>query len=258
MDKKLLKICNLESEVEEQKILNGINLEVNKGELHVIMGPNGAGKSTLANVLMGHPEHKIISGDIEFEGENINELAVDKRAKKGIFLSFQYPQEIPGVTVENFLRTAKTAVSGEQQSIFDFKFLLEEKMNLLDIDQSYADRYLNKGFSGGEKKKNEILQMAVLEPKLAILDETDSGLDVDATKTVAEGIKKLASDDNAMIIITHHNQILDYLQPDYVHVLVDGRIAKSGDMKLARIIEEEGYAEYKEEILDESNFKTNC
>jgi Fe-S cluster assembly ATP-binding protein len=160
--------------------------------------------------------------------------------------------------VENFLRTAKTAVSGEQQSIFDFKFLLEEKMNLLDIDQSYADRYLNKGFSGGEKKKNEILQMAVLEPKLAILDETDSGLDVDATKTVAEGIKKLASEDNAMIIITHHNQILDYLQPDYVHVLVDGRIAKSGDMELARAIEKEGYAEYKDEILDESNSKTNC
>ena len=258
MDKKLLKVCNLESKVEEEKILNGINLEVNKGEIHVIMGPNGAGKSTLANVLMGHPEHKIINGEIEFEGEKINELEVDKRAKKGIFLSFQYPQEIPGVTVENFLRTAKTAVSGEQQSIFDFKFLLEEKMNLLDIDQSYADRYLNKGFSGGEKKKNEILQMAVLEPKLAILDETDSGLDVDATKTVAEGIKKLASEDNAMIIITHHNQILDYLQPDYVHVLVDGRIAKSGDMELARAIEKEGYAEYKDEILDESNSKTNC
>lgn len=258
MDKKLLKICNLESKVEEEKILNGINLEVDKGELHVIMGPNGAGKSTLANVLMGHPEHQITNGEIEFEGESINELAVDKRAKKGIFLSFQYPQEIPGVTVENFLRTAKTAVSGEQQSIFDFKFLLEEKMNLLDIDQSYADRYLNKGFSGGEKKKNEILQMAVLEPKLAVLDETDSGLDVDATKTVAEGIKKLASEDNAMIIITHHNQILDYLQPDYVHVLVDGRIAKSGDMDLAKKIEEEGYAEYKEEILDESSTKTNC
>jgi Fe-S cluster assembly ATP-binding protein len=258
MNKKLLKICNLESKVEEEKILNGINLEVGKGELHVIMGPNGAGKSTLANVLMGHPEHKITAGDIEFEGENINELAVDKRAKKGIFLSFQYPQEIPGVTVENFLRTAKTAVSGEQQSIFDFKFLLEEKMELLDIDQSYADRYLNKGFSGGEKKKNEILQMAVLEPKLAILDETDSGLDVDATKTVAEGIKKLASEDNAMIIITHHNQILDYLKPDYVHVLVDGRIAKSGDMELAKKIEAEGYAEYKEEILDESNSKSSC
>jgi len=258
MDNKLLKITNLESKVEEEKILTGINLEVNKGELHVIMGPNGAGKSTLANVLMGHPEHKITGGNIEFEGENINELAVDKRAKKGIFLSFQYPQEIPGVTVENFLRTAKTAVSGEQQSIFDFKFLLEEKMNLLDIEQSYADRYLNKGFSGGEKKKNEILQMAVLEPKLAILDETDSGLDVDATKTVAEGIKKLASEDNAMIIITHHNQILDYLKPDYVHVLVDGRIAKSGDMELAKKIEAEGYAEYKKEILDESNSKSSC
>ncbi|TDO73005.1 Fe-S cluster assembly ATP-binding protein [Halanaerobium saccharolyticum] len=258
MDKKLLKICNLESKVEEEKILNGINLEVNKGELHIIMGPNGAGKSTLANVLMGHPEHKITNGDIEFEGENINQLAVDKRAKKGIFLSFQYPQEIPGVTVENFLRTAKTAVSGEQQSIFDFKFLLEEKMNLLNIDQSYADRYLNKGFSGGEKKKNEILQMAVLEPKLAILDETDSGLDVDATKTVAEGIKKVASEDNAMIIITHHNKILDYLKPDYVHVLVDGRIAKSGNMELAEEIEREGFAKYKKEVLDESNSKSNC
>lgn len=258
MDKKLLKISKLKSKVESENILNGINLEINKGELHVIMGPNGAGKSTLANILMGHPDHKIIDGDIEFEGENINELAVDKRAKKGIFLSFQYPQEIPGVTVENFLRTAKTAVSGEQQSIFDFKFLLEEKMNLLEIDESYAERYLNKGFSGGEKKKNEILQMAVLEPKLAILDETDSGLDVDATKTVAQGIKKLASEDNSMIIITHHNQILDYLEPDYVHVLVDGKIAKTGDMSLAKEIEEEGYGEYKEEIRDESNSKTNC
>ncbi len=258
MDKKLLKISNLKSKVEDESILNGIDLEVNKGELHVIMGPNGAGKSTLANVLMGHPEHKVIDGKIEFEGEIINELAVDKRAKMGIFLSFQYPQEIPGVTVENFLRTAKTAVSGEQQSIFDFKFLLEEKMNLLNIDQSYAERYLNKGFSGGEKKKNEILQMAVLEPKLAILDETDSGLDVDATKTVAMGIKKLASEDNAMIIITHHNQILDYLKPDYVHVLVDGRIAKSGDMSLAKEIEAEGYAGYKEKDLDECNSKSNC
>lgn len=258
MEKKLLNVCNLKSKVEEEKILKGINLEVNKGEIHVIMGPNGAGKSTLANVLMGHPEHKITEGEIQFEGENINDLEVDKRAKKGIFLSFQYPQEIPGVTVENFLRTAKTSVSGEQQSIFDFKFLLEEKMKLLNIDQSYADRYLNKGFSGGEKKKNEILQMAVLEPKLAILDETDSGLDVDATKTVAEGIKKLASDDNAMIIITHHNKILDYLKPDYVHVLVDGQIAKSGDMDLAEKIEKEGYKEYKEKITDKNNSKSSC
>src|SRR6056297_1555292 len=258
MDKKLLKINNLASKIEKEEILKGIDLEMNKGEIHVLMGPNGAGKSTLANVLMGHPEHEITDGEVNFEGEKINDLAVDKRAKKGIFLSFQYPQEIPGVTVENFLRTAKSAVTGENQSIFEFKFLLEEKMELRDIDQEYADRYLNKGFSGGEKKKNEILQMAVLEPKLAILDETDSGLDVDATKTVAEGIKKLASEDNAMIIITHHNQILDYLKPDYVHVLVDGRIAKSGDMSLAKEIEDEGYAEYKEEALNESNSKSNC
>ena len=258
MNKKLLKVCNLKSKVEAENILHGINLEVESGEIHVIMGPNGSGKSTLANVLMGHPEHEITEGKVEFEGENINDLAVDKRAKKGIFLSFQYPQEIPGVTVENFLRTAKTAVSGENQSIFDFKFLLEDKMKLLDIDQSYADRYLNKGFSGGEKKKNEILQMAVLEPKLAILDETDSGLDVDATKTVAEGIKKLASDDNSMIIITHHNQILDYLKPDYVHVLVEGKIVKTGDMDLAREIEKEGYAAYKPEKVENYKSATNC
>jgi Fe-S cluster assembly ATP-binding protein len=257
MNKKMLKICNLESKVEEEAILKGINLEVEKGETHVIMGPNGSGKSTLANVLMGHPDYEITAGEIDFEGENINDLAVDKRAKKGIFLSFQYPQEIPGVTVENFLRTAKTSVTGENQSIFEFKFLLEEKMKLLDIDESYADRYLNKGFSGGEKKKNEILQMAVLEPKLAILDETDSGLDVDATKTVAEGIKKLSSEDNSMIIITHHNQILDYLEPDYVHVLVEGKIVKSGGMELAREIEKNGYAEYREKA-EQMNTKTNC
>ncbi len=257
MDNKLIKICNLESRVEEEEILKGINLEVEKGEIHVIMGPNGSGKSTLANVLMGHPDYEITAGEVDFEGENINDLAVDKRAKKGIFLSFQYPQEIPGVTVENFLRTAKTSVTGENQSIFDFKFLLEEKMKMLDIDESYADRYLNKGFSGGEKKKNEILQMAVLEPKLAVLDETDSGLDVDATKTVAEGIKKLSSKDNSMIIITHHNQILDYLEPDYVHVLVEGKIVKSGGMELAREIEKNGYAEYKEDA-EKLNTKTNC
>jgi len=249
MDKKLLKINNLASKVEKEEILKGIDLEMNKGEIHVLMGPNGAGKSTLANVLMGHPEHEITDGEVNFEGEKINDLAVDKRAKKGIFLSFQYPEEIPGVTVENFLRTAKSAVTGEDQSIFDFKFLLEEKMELLDIDKEYADRYLNKGFSGGEKKKNEILQMAILEPKLALLDETDSGLDVDATRTVAEGIKKLLSDDNAVIIITHHNQILDYVKPDFVHVLIDGKIVKTGDIALAREIEEKGYKELKEEKI---------
>lgn len=248
MDKKLLEINNLVSKVEKEEILKGIDLEMKKGEIHVLMGPNGAGKSTLANVLMGHPEHQIIDGEVNFEEEKINDLAVDKRAKKGIFLSFQYPEEIPGVTVENFLRTAKSAVTGEEQSIFDFKFLLEEKMELLDIDKEYAERYLNKGFSGGEKKKNEILQMAVLDPKLAILDETDSGLDVDAVKTVATGIQKLASDENGIMIITHHNRILDYIDVDYVHVLIDGKIVKSGTMELAKDIEENGYEELKKEV----------
>ena len=248
MNKKLLEIDNLASKVEEEEILKGIDLEMKKGEIHVLMGPNGAGKSTLANVLMGHPEHQITEGEVNFEGEKINNLAVDKRAKKGIFLSFQYPEEIPGVTVENFLRTAKSAVTGEEQSIFDFKFLLEEKMELLDIDKEYAERYLNKGFSGGEKKKNEILQMAVLDPKLAILDETDSGLDVDAVKTVATGIQKLASDENGIMIITHHNRILDYIDVDYVHVLIDGKIVKSGTMELAKDIEENGYEELKKEV----------
>ena len=248
MNKKLLEINNLASKVEEEEILKGIDLEMKKGEIHVLMGPNGAGKSTLANVLMGHPEHQITEGEVNFEGEKINNLAVDKRAKKGIFLSFQYPEEIPGVTVENFLRTAKSAVTGEEQSIFDFKFLLEEKMELLDIDKEYAERYLNKGFSGGEKKKNEILQMAVLDPKLAILDETDSGLDVDAVKTVATGIQKLASDENGIMIITHHNRILDYIDVDYVHVLIDGKIVKSGTMELAKDIEENGYEELKKEV----------
>ena len=250
MKKRLLKIKNLNSRVENEEILKGIDLEIDKGEVHVLMGPNGAGKSTLANVLMGHPEHKITGGEINYEGEKINDLTVDKRAKKGIFLSFQYPEEIPGVTVENFLRTAKTSVTGEEQSIFDFKFLLEEKMEMLDIDTDYAERYLNKGFSGGEKKKNEILQMAVLEPKLAILDETDSGLDVDAVKTVATGIQKLASKENGILIITHHNKILDYIDVDYVHVMVDGKIAKTGDMELARKIEKEGYQEIREEMTE--------
>ncbi len=250
MEKRLLKIKNLNSRVENEEILKGIDLEINKGEVHVLMGPNGAGKSTLANVLMGHPEHKITGGEISYEGEKINNLTVDKRAKRGIFLSFQYPEEIPGVTVENFLRTAKSSVTGEEQSIFNFKFLLEEKMKMLDIDTDYAERYLNKGFSGGEKKKNEVLQMAVLEPKLAILDETDSGLDVDAVKTVATGIQKLASKENGILIITHHNKILDYIDVDYVHVMVDGKIAKTGDMELARKIEKDGYQEIKEEMTE--------
>lgn len=245
MEKSLLKIENLETEIEGKKILKGLNLEIKKGEVHVIMGPNGAGKSTLANTIMGHPKYEITSGDISLEGESINELKTDERAKKGLFLSFQYPEEIPGVTVENFLRTAKIAVTGKPLKILAFKKALKEKMELLEMKEEYAGRYLNLGFSGGEKKKNEILQMAILEPKLAILDETDSGLDVDAIRIVSQGVNALKNEENSILIITHHNKILDYLKPDYVHILVDGKIVKTGDFSLAKEIEANGYEEYK-------------
>lgn len=248
MENKLLKINNLKTSVEGKEILKGLNLEIGKGEIHVIMGPNGAGKSTLANTLMGHPKYSIIDGEMVFEGDIINDLKVDARARKGIFLSFQYPEEVPGITVENFLRTAKGTVAGKVQNIIQFRKALKEKMKLLKMDESYAQRYLNLGFSGGEKKKNEILQMAVLEPKLAILDETDSGLDVDAVRIVAEGVSKLVNEENSILIITHHNRILDYLKPDYVHVLMDGRIVKTGDMSLAREIEESGYDAIRAEL----------
>ncbi|WP_330404494.1 Fe-S cluster assembly ATPase SufC [Vallitalea okinawensis] len=237
----LLYIKNLHTNIEETNILKGIDLEVQKGEIHVIMGPNGAGKSTLANTLMGHPRHTISEGEIILDGQVINDLRVDERAKEGIFLSFQYPEEIPGVTVENFLRTAKSNLIGEKISFFNFHKELSEKMKLLNIKKEYARRYLNVGFSGGEKKKNEILQMAILNPKLAILDETDSGLDIDAIKTVADGVRTLSNDDNAIIVITHYNKIIDYLQPDYVHVLADGKIIKSGGMELAEFIDNNGF-----------------
>lgn len=245
MDNKLLKVENLKTQIEGKEILKGLNLEIGKGEVHAIMGPNGAGKSTLANTLMGHPKYEITSGKMIFENEEINELKADERAKKGIFLSFQYPEEIPGVTVENFLRTAKMAVTGKPLKILSFKKALKEKMELLEMKEEYAGRYLNLGFSGGEKKKNEILQMAILEPKLAILDETDSGLDVDAIKIVAQGVNALKNSDNSMLIITHHNKILDYLQPDFVHIMVDGKIVKTGDFSLAKEIEANGYENYK-------------
>ncbi len=237
----LLKINNLIATVEEKEILKGINLEINKGEIHVIMGPNGAGKSTLANVLMSHPKYSITEGEIIFEGENITELATNEKAKKGLFLSFQYPEEIPGITVENFLRAAKNAVSQEPIKLMAFKKQLKEKMDLLKIDRNYAERYLNVGFSGGEKKKNEILQMSILEPKLSILDETDSGLDIDAIKVVSNGVNTLASNDNATLIITHHRKILDYLKPDFVHVLIDGKIVTTSDASLVEEIEAKGY-----------------
>lgn len=248
MENKLLKINNLKTSVEGKEILKGLNLEIGKGEIHVIMGPNGAGKSTLANTLMGHPKYSIIDGEMVFEGDIINDLKVDARARKGIFLSFQYPEEVPGITVENFLRSAKGNLAGKVQNIIQFRKVLKEKMRLLKMDESYAQRYLNLGFSGGEKKKNEILQMAVLEPKLAILDETDSGLDVDAVRIVAEGVSKLVNEENSILIITHHNRILDYLKPDYVHVLMDGKIVKTGDMSLAREIEESGYDAIRAEL----------
>lgn len=247
---KLLKIENLKTNIEDKEILKGLNLEINKGEIHVIMGPNGAGKSTLANIIMGHPKYNISGGTIKVDDEVINELRADERAKKGIFLSFQYPEEIPGVTVENFLRTAKAAVTGVPLKILTFKKDLKEKMKLLEMNETYAQRYLNQGFSGGEKKKNEILQMAVLNPRLAILDETDSGLDVDAVRIVAEGVARLKTSENAILIITHHNKILDYLVPDYVHVLIDGKIVKTGDMSLAKDIEENGYDNLKQEFLN--------
>lgn len=248
MSEKLLNIKDLHTKVDDKEILKGLNLEINKGEIHVIMGPNGAGKSTLANTLMSHPKYKISQGEIFFEEELINDLKADERAKKGIFLSFQYPEEVSGVTVENFLRTSKAAVTGKPLKMMSFRKSLKENMELLKMDESYAKRYLNVGFSGGEKKKNEILQMAILEPKLAILDETDSGLDVDAIKVVSEGVGLLANGERSILIITHHNKILQYLKPDYVHVLVDGRIVKTGDMNLAKEIEVNGYESFKEEI----------
>lgn len=241
MSEKLLDIKNLKASTDGKEILKGIDLTINKGEIHVIMGPNGAGKSTLANVLMSHPKYEVTDGDIIFKGENINDAGTDERAKKGIFLSFQYPEEVPGITVENFLRASKVAVTGKPIKLMEFKRKLKEKMSLLKIDEAYAQRYLNVGFSGGEKKKNEILQMTILEPSLAILDETDSGLDVDAIKIVAEGVKSYASSKNAILIITHHKKLLDYLKPDFVHILLDGKIVKSSDISLADEIEAKGF-----------------
>ena len=245
MSNKLLEIKELYANVEEKQILKGLNLNINKGEIHVIMGPNGAGKSTLANVILNNPAYKKISGSIEFEGENINDLTTDKIAKKGIFMSFQSPEEIPGISNINFLKYAKSKMTEEPVKIFEFKEMLENYMQELNMNSKLMDRNLNVGFSGGEKKKNEILQMLVLNPKLAILDETDSGLDVDAIKTVSKGIDMYKSDENAVLIITHNTKILANLKVDYVHILVDGKIVKTGDASLAKEIEESGYAKYK-------------
>ena len=239
----LLQIKDLEVSVEEKKILKGINLTINKGEIHVVMGTNGAGKSTLANAIMGNPLYTVDKGSIVFDGKDITEDAVNDRAKAGIFMSFQSPISVPGITVENFIRTAKSTITGENVRALAFKKELKEKMDELSFDTSYAQRYVNEGFSGGERKKNEILQMSI--PKLAILDETDSGLDVDAVRIVSEGVNRFHNEDNAVLIITHHNQILQKLKPDFVHVLINGKIVKTGDASLVREIEEKGYDAYK-------------
>lgn len=242
---KLLEIKDLYAVAGEKEILRGLNLIINEGETHVIMGPNGAGKSTLANVILNNPEYIKKSGTIEFAGENINDLTTDKIAQKGIFMSFQSPQEIPGISCVNFLKYAKSKIDNKPVKVFEFKDTVKKYVEELNMDQKLIDRNLNVGFSGGEKKKNEILQMLVLNPKLAILDETDSGLDVDAIRTVSKGINMYKSEKNAVLIITHNTRILENLKVDYVHILVNGKIVKTGTADLATEIEKEGYEKYK-------------
>ena len=248
----MLKIENLHASVEDKDILRGINLEVKAGEVHAIMGPNGSGKSTLANVIAGKEEYEVTDGRILLNDEDIDELAAEERAHKGVFLSFQYPVEIPGVSVTNFMKTAinetRKAKGLEDMPAKDMLKLIREKSELLEIDRKFLSRSLNEGFSGGEKKRNEIFQMAMLEPKLAILDETDSGLDIDALRIVANGVNKLKSKDNAVIVITHYQRLLEYIVPDFVHVLYNGRIVKSGGKELAHELEEKGYDWIKEEV----------
>jgi len=249
---KMLKIENLQAKIEDKEILKGLNIEVKAGEIHAIMGPNGAGKSTMASVIAGKEEYEVTGGSIELNGEDISELAPDERAHAGVFLSFQYPVEIPGVTVTNFIKSSinesRKAQGLEELPAKDLLKKIREKSELLEIDRKFLSRSLNEGFSGGEKKRNEIFQMAMLEPKLAILDETDSGLDIDALRIVANGVNKLKSKDNAVIVITHYQRLLDYIVPDFVHVLYDGKIVKSGTKELALELEEKGYDWIKEEL----------
>ncbi len=247
----MLKIKDLHARVDGKEILKGVNLEVKPGEVHAIMGPNGSGKSTLASVIAGKEEFEVTKGTIIYEGEDLDEVAPEERAHKGIFLSFQYPVEIPGVSVTNFMKTAinesRKARGQEDMPANEMLKLIREKSELLDIDRKFLSRSLNEGFSGGEKKRNEIFQMAMLEPKLAILDETDSGLDIDALRIVANGVNKLKSKDNAVILITHYQRLLEYIIPDFVHVIHDGKIVKSGTKDLALELEEKGYDWLKKE-----------
>ena len=248
----MLRINNLHAGVEGKNILKGIDLEIKPGEIHAMMGPNGSGKSTLASVIAGKEDYEITEGEIIYEGEDIDELSAEERAHRGIFMSFQYPVEIPGVTVTNFIKTAinetRKARGKKEMPANKMLKLLRDKSELLDIDRKFLSRSLNEGFSGGEKKRNEIFQMAMLEPKLAILDETDSGLDIDALKIVANGVNKLKSEANAVLVITHYQRLLDYIVPDFVHVLMDGKIVKSGGKELAHELEEKGYDWIKDEV----------
>ena len=247
----MLSIKNLQARIEEKEILRGINLEVKPGEVHAIMGPNGSGKSTLASVLAGREDYEVTGGEVNFDGKDLLDMDADERAREGVFLAFQYPVEIPGVSTTNFMKTAINQVrehKGEKAlDAVSFLKLMKEKMKLVEIDQSLLSRSLNEGFSGGEKKRNEIFQMAMLEPKLAILDETDSGLDIDALRIVSNGVNALKSKDNATIVVTHYQRLLDYIVPDYIHVLYKGRIVKSGGKELALELEEKGYDWIKEE-----------
>lgn len=247
----MLSIKNLHASIGDKEILKGINLEIKAGEVHAIMGPNGSGKSTLSAVIAGNETYEVTEGSVSLEGEDLAELAPEERAHKGVFLSFQYPVEIPGVSVTNFIRTAinetRKANGEEEMPANEMLKVIREKSELLEIDRKFLSRSLNEGFSGGEKKRNEIFQMAMLEPKLAILDETDSGLDIDALRIVANGVNKLKSDKNAILVITHYQRLLDYIVPDFVHVLYNGKIVKSGGKELAHELEEKGYDWIKQE-----------
>ena len=242
----MLEIKNLKAQIEDKTILNGVNLKVNKGEVHAIMGPNGSGKSTLSSVIAGNEDYVVSSGSIKYEGDDLLEMAPEERSHRGVFLSFQYPVEIPGLSVSNFIKTAinekRKAFGQENISAKQLLQLFKEKCELLNIDKQYLSRSLNEGFSGGEKKRNEIFQMAMMEPKLSILDETDSGLDIDALKIVANGVNSLKSSSNSIILITHYQRLLNYIVPDFVHILKDGKIVMSGDKSLAQRLEKEGYS----------------
>jgi Fe-S cluster assembly ATP-binding protein len=252
MAEPLLKITNLHAEIAEDgtEILKGVNLELNAGEIHAIMGPNGSGKSTLSKVISGHPAYEVTDGEILFKGESVLDMEPDERARAGIFLAFQYPVEIPGVSVANFMRTALNAKRGEEVDIFDFQEELEGRMGMLEMDPAFATRSVNDGFSGGEKKRNEILQLAMLEPQLAVMDETDSGLDIDALKIVTSGINSIKAErqDMAVLLITHYQRMLNYITPNVVHVMVEGRIIRSGGPELALELEERGYDWLREEV----------